>query len=310
VDVVIAAFNAERTIERAIRSALEQAETARVIVVDDGSTDGTVAAISRCLDPQGRLICLRQPNRGPSAARNRGLEAVTAAAWCLLDADDAFAPGRIQALLDAAPPAWDLLADGVTFLHADGRADILRAADGLARRLTFSEFVRRNIARRNAPRQELGFLQPLMRTAFFRSQDLRFSEELRFAEDYILCARALAAGAVFILAPGAGYHAHVQPGSLSQAHRPEDYDALIAADRVLKATPGLTKADRRAVTAHIHLQRLKRGHLSVEAALARGHRLAALRLMLADPHSLGFAFNHRLRPRLSRHLKRLARRAA
>ena len=72
--VIIAAKNAEATIARAVASALAEQETAEVIVVDDGSTDQTVAAARSADDHSGRLTIARfESNRGPSAARNHAI---------------------------------------------------------------------------------------------------------------------------------------------------------------------------------------------------------------------------------------------
>jgi glycosyltransferase involved in cell wall biosynthesis len=86
VSCVIPAYNAERFIDRAIKSVLEQSRPPdEIIVVDDGSTDGTAAA----LESYGsRLRVVRQENEGPAAARNRGIELAAGELICFQDADD------------------------------------------------------------------------------------------------------------------------------------------------------------------------------------------------------------------------------
>jgi glycosyltransferase involved in cell wall biosynthesis len=74
--VIIPCFNYGRYLGRAIDSALEQEGVDReVIVVDDGSTDDTAAVVRAYAD---RIIGMRQDNRGPGAARNRGIDAAGA----------------------------------------------------------------------------------------------------------------------------------------------------------------------------------------------------------------------------------------
>jgi glycosyltransferase involved in cell wall biosynthesis len=101
VAVVIPAFNHERFVVDAVQSALAQTCTVReIVVVDDGSTDGTAEAVRGIRDPRLRLIC--QTNGGPSAARNRGCHA-TSSDWIqFLDADDMLPPGAIHDLLTTA----------------------------------------------------------------------------------------------------------------------------------------------------------------------------------------------------------------
>jgi glycosyltransferase involved in cell wall biosynthesis len=94
ISVVIAAYNASTTIERAVRSVLAQTRPAEeTIVVDDGSTDGT-ADIARRFGSEVRLIV--QPNGGTSIARNRGIEVATGEWIAFLDADDEWLPEKLK----------------------------------------------------------------------------------------------------------------------------------------------------------------------------------------------------------------------
>lgn len=101
VSVLIACWNAEDSIERAIRSVLDDASIAvECVVVDDASTDRTAEIVADLAAQDPRVVFVRQPeNRGVSAARNRGLE-LTRGEWLtLLDADDRFIGGGLAALV-------------------------------------------------------------------------------------------------------------------------------------------------------------------------------------------------------------------
>jgi glycosyltransferase involved in cell wall biosynthesis len=97
VAVVIPVYNGVRTVEAAIRSALAQDHPGtRVIVVDDGSTDGTAALLAGLPG----ITVLRQENRGPAAARNVGWRAATDADYVFfLDADCVAPPDWVSRLL-------------------------------------------------------------------------------------------------------------------------------------------------------------------------------------------------------------------
>jgi glycosyltransferase involved in cell wall biosynthesis len=99
VDVVIPAYNAAAFIEEALASVVAQGNcVARIIVVDDGSTDNTVETVEAFgrRHPEFALVCLQQANAGPSAARNRGLAHVDAEFVAMLDADDVWVPQKLQ----------------------------------------------------------------------------------------------------------------------------------------------------------------------------------------------------------------------
>jgi glycosyltransferase involved in cell wall biosynthesis len=104
VSVIIPAYNAERFLAKAIDSVLTQGHDAlEVIVVDDGSTDGT-ANVARRYDPEVRL--LQQLNGGTGAARNAGVQAASGELLAFLDADDIWTEGALEArlaLLDTEP---------------------------------------------------------------------------------------------------------------------------------------------------------------------------------------------------------------
>ncbi|HSV27877.1 MAG TPA: glycosyltransferase family A protein [Sedimentisphaerales bacterium] len=86
VSVVIPAYNAAGHIKRALDSALAQTRPAdEIIVVDDGSTDGTGDIVRQYAD---KVRCIAQENAGVSAARNAGIKAAVGEWIALLDADD------------------------------------------------------------------------------------------------------------------------------------------------------------------------------------------------------------------------------
>jgi glycosyltransferase involved in cell wall biosynthesis len=100
VTVVIPTYNRAALVPHAVESALSQTHGAiNVIVVDNGSTDGTLRALERFAD---RIQVVVELRRGASAARNRGL-ADAAGQWvAFLDSDDTWADRRIAQMLDFA----------------------------------------------------------------------------------------------------------------------------------------------------------------------------------------------------------------
>jgi len=99
VSVIVPAFNAARYLREAVDSVLAQRhDPIEIIVVDDGSTDGTHALAEGFGAPVRAIF---QPNTGPGAARNRGVAAAHGAWLTFLDADDLWLPGKIARQLAA-----------------------------------------------------------------------------------------------------------------------------------------------------------------------------------------------------------------
>ncbi len=117
VAVVIPVRNGQAHLAEAIDSAWEQVpRPAEMIVVDDGSTDGSGAVA----EAQGARLVV-QEQRGPGAARNLGVASAASELVAFLDADDRMTPGRLEVQRDAL--AGDETLDGVFGLmrrFADG----------------------------------------------------------------------------------------------------------------------------------------------------------------------------------------------
>lgn len=124
VAILIPAYNAETSIAEAIESALAQHGVEKeVIVIDDGSSDGTLDIIRRF---NGQIKWETGPNRGAPSARNRAL-ALSSAPWIqYLDADDYLTPDKIAGQLSALKqkPKADLVYGPSTIeWHRSGRVE-------------------------------------------------------------------------------------------------------------------------------------------------------------------------------------------
>lgn len=98
VTVVIPAYNAEPFLARALDSVLAQRRRPdEIVVVDDGSTDGTWEVLQQYRDD---VVGLRQANAGPAVARNQGVEQSRGAWIAFLDADDFWHPDKLARQLD------------------------------------------------------------------------------------------------------------------------------------------------------------------------------------------------------------------
>ena len=109
IDVIVPAFNAARYLDEALVSVLSQDHVAnRIIVIDDGSTDGTAEVASRFGAP---VEITRRDNGGAGAARNTGIARSTALFVAFLDADDRWISRKLTLQMAAltTDPAIDLV---------------------------------------------------------------------------------------------------------------------------------------------------------------------------------------------------------
>jgi glycosyltransferase involved in cell wall biosynthesis len=122
VSIVIPCFNKRAYVAAAIESALSQGKLAEVIVIDDGSTDGSLEEVRR-FDSQ--IIWETGSNRGGSAARNRGLALASGKHIQFLDADDLLPEGKLAAQLAVLESAGSsaMAFCPWSFFHDDGRIE-------------------------------------------------------------------------------------------------------------------------------------------------------------------------------------------
>lgn len=294
VAVIVAAHNAQGTIRRAVRSALEQEHVCEVIVVDDASRDRTSAEAHRADDGSGRLAIISLPdNAGPSRARNIALDHSKASYICVLDSDDYFLPGRIASLLMADVGPWDLLADDIVIVPEEAAHTRFSIANtdepSVGVILDLAAFVNGNISHRTRLRGELGFLKPIIRREFLQKHALRYDEHLRLGEDYALYAKALMAGARFCVVGARGYVATQRQDSISARHSAQDLARIAQFDEQCLATAGgLSASEQAALAAHRTATLRKFCHRAVlDTKKARG-LLPAVGMLVANPTSLPF----------------------
>lgn len=97
--IIIPSYNRRNLLPHAVESCLNQVwENCEILIIDDGSTDGTDALVAEMQStawPRGQVHYIRQPNRGASAARNRGLQVARGDYVQFLDSDDVVMPTKI-----------------------------------------------------------------------------------------------------------------------------------------------------------------------------------------------------------------------
>lgn len=206
VSVVIPAYNAAKYIVRAVDSALAQTmPDLEIIIVDDASTDTTADLIGQRAARDSRIRTLKNShNSGSSASRNRSIDEARGEWIALLDADDAWAPERLERML-AEVENIDVVSDDVCIIRRTPKnsgefsnKSLIRQQGlkvGKPRRISLLEFVE----------HDLGLLKPILRRAFVYQNQLAYKPDILHAEDYVLYFEALASGARWRQLPQAYY---------------------------------------------------------------------------------------------------------
>ena len=127
VSVIIPVYNGTAVLSDALTSVQQQTYAHfEVIVMDDGSSDGSYALAQKFADEDGRIKVLRQSNGGASAARNTAISPARGELIAFLDADDVWLPGKLAAQIDLLKrePRANLLF--TNYFLWDGRNDFGR----------------------------------------------------------------------------------------------------------------------------------------------------------------------------------------
>ena len=206
VSVIIPAFNVEEYVHLAVQSALDQTyESIEVVVVDDGSTDGT----ARALEAFGPAITLiRKENGGIGSARNEGIAASRGDIVALLDADDVWYPTRVtRCVAELERSQADFVTSDAELIDEHGRSlgqtwfDLESfPSNGLAQEIVRRNFIWVGALIRRSALAEVGEFDQGAPTG---------------AEDYDMWLRLVAAGHLpaVVTEPLAGYR--VRAGSLT-----------------------------------------------------------------------------------------------
>lgn len=179
--VVIPCYNSEKTISEAVDSVLKQSETDfELIIVDDGSTDGTSRIVSSMEDDRIKLV--RQQNCGASAARNAGISASRGDFVAFLDHDDMWFPSFLEKAAEVLQkePQTDMIVADQFWQTRPGEFDgtFYECAnfDASKKSMAFEDLIKRNVISTSA--------------CIVRKETLLqcgcFDETLKVAEDYLL----------------------------------------------------------------------------------------------------------------------------
>lgn len=219
VSVVIPAYNIEDFIAECVESVQNQTyQNLEIILVDDGSTDGTAAYCEKAAAADGRITVIHQENGGVVAARNAGLRVSHGKYLSFVDGDDYLEPNMFEILLDEIGTS-DMASAGVYQERLPD--DVVECRDGFPPGLYEGKEALSLIYGKMIYDQETGRLQPMTswihNKLYIRSTAERIHEgldrELIFAEDSVFLYRYMLECKSFVISDRCLYHYRYRKGS-------------------------------------------------------------------------------------------------
>ena len=212
ISIIVPIYNAERYLEACLDSLLSQSEKElQILLVDDGSTDGSLAIAKEYAAKDTRVEVFHQSNAGQSAARNVGLQHAKGEFIAFVDADDKIAEDWCERHLEAI--------EGADYIQSG----YLRVEDG-------------QTLETQLPKHRYQFTSPCMRLYRREAiQDLRFEEGMIY-EDVLWSVDLWLSGARCRIIPYCGYRYTANPHSTTSQRHPEAEKRVF--DELDKRLPG------------------------------------------------------------------------
>lgn len=189
VTVVITCYNLEKEIRRCIASLINQTyKNLEIVVVDDGSQDGSKGVIEACAREDARIIPVMQENAGPSAARNHGIDLATGDYLMFIDGDDYVSDTYVEHFMEVSEGS-DMVIGALRYVYSDGSEFYQPESEF---RCDKEEYIKKYYTQSVAKRTIFGPVNKLYRTEIIRDNNIRFDESLKIREDGIFVLDVLA----------------------------------------------------------------------------------------------------------------------
>ncbi|GAC15095.1 hypothetical protein GLIP_2469 [Aliiglaciecola lipolytica E3] len=257
ISVIIPVYNCEAFINETLNSVINQTYPAdEIIVINDGSTDGSLAAIERCNIEN--MIIIDKPNGGVSSARNEGILAATGDWIAFLDGDDVWHPQKLELFAQLAQKQEDISVIFSEFTawgpNASGNFD-----DPLRKCPKYTEFILEPSLTGWVYHQQLLTNWVLTSTAMLKYSVIQqiglFDQELTIAEDWDLFIRASRIAKFYKIKQTLTYY-RVAPDSLTKTVKNKDFASDIVRSAINKygmcspdgKLPNLNQFKRRSFT--------------------------------------------------------------
>lgn len=224
ISIVIPVFNAEPFIRRCLDSIVAQYyKDFEAILVDDGSTDSSASICDSYAKNYSFISVIHTPNRGVSAARNLGIKSAKGSVVTFIDADDYVTPRHLQAFVDAGGLETDLCFTGINVIFKDSKLNHTTQIKNTGLNIPRSTIIEDSITSRHCQSP----WAKLFNRNFIITQNIKFDESLKYAEDRVFFAQVLTNANTFSASKECTYiYTHENPIALTRG--PRHYDQIWA----------------------------------------------------------------------------------
>ena len=193
ISVVIPVYNPGKHLYRCLDSIVDQTyKNLQIILVDDGSTDGSSEVCDKYAEADSRIICVHQPNSGVSSARNKGLELATGEYLHFPDSDDYLAEDTYERLIDQIDDCDAIVFEyyveypdkSIQHTQNDGQYGVFNNVDSIIRLFSGFHFVCTKLIKKQLS-EGIGFRTDILRgeDTLFASQILARAKKVKFIPD-------------------------------------------------------------------------------------------------------------------------------
>ncbi len=212
VSLIVPVYCLEKELGRCLDSLLRQTYRAlEILLVDDGSTDGSLSVCRRFAETDDRMRVLHHENRGVSYTRNRGLSCATGTYVMFVDGDDEVTPDMVERYASAAASTGaDVVIGGLRYIEGGIETDKIPSATGVFEGKAFWELVCRDTT------GVYGYVpNKLYRRELLEAHEVRFPEAMAAQEDFAFALSAYGAAKTLCLTDCCGYRYYRVPGKRS-----------------------------------------------------------------------------------------------
>lgn len=192
ISIIVPIYNTEPYLARCVDSILSQSFTDfELLLVDDGSTDGSGAICDVYAAKESRVRALHKENGGVSSARNVGLDNASGEWIAFADADDEMLPSGLQLLVDGLSDDVDMVIGG--YVIYDEEEKLIYSIDTRIEKSISSESAAREMYEPTDYKYQGYVWNKLVRQSLVKDAGLRFAEDIVFNEDRLFMTELICA---------------------------------------------------------------------------------------------------------------------